>query len=117
MAGRQTGDEDRGSPPPTAALLDLLGRRWALRVLWELREGLLTFNQIKARCPGLSASVLSQRLGELRDAGLIEPGSEGAGYRLTEPGASLLARMSFFDDWASEWSKAWSASFRSRSGR
>jgi DNA-binding HxlR family transcriptional regulator len=105
-----------GEPSPTAALLDLLGRRWALRILWELRDGPCSFNGLRSRCDGMSGSVLSQRLSELRDARLIEPESEG-GYRLTEAAASLLTRMRFFDDWASEWSKVWTSASRSRSGR
>lgn len=108
--------DDPGAPSPTAALLDLLGRRWALRILWELRDGACSFNELRSRCDGMSGSVLSQRLSELRDARLIEAEPEG-GYRLTESAASLLARMRFFDDWASEWSKVWTSASRSRSGR
>jgi DNA-binding HxlR family transcriptional regulator len=105
-----------GAPRPTLALLDLLGRRWSLRILWELREGPLHFNQLQAHCDEMSRSVLSQRLSELREASLIEVAGD-ASYRLTDQGASLLARMRFFDDWATEWSKVWTAGFRSRSGR
>lgn len=108
--------DEPAAPSPTAALLDLLGRRWALRILWELRDRPCSFNELRARCDGMSGSVLSQRLTELRDAGLIEPEPEG-GYRLTDPAASLLSRMRFFDDWASEWSKVWASASRSRSGR
>ncbi len=48
------------------ALLDLLGRRWALRVVWELRDGPLVFRALQERCAGMSSSVLNQRLRELR---------------------------------------------------
>jgi DNA-binding HxlR family transcriptional regulator len=108
-----------GAEQPTAAttaLLDLLGRRWALRILWELRNAPLPFNELKERCDAMSTSVLTQRLTDLGNAGLIERAPEG-GYRLTEPGASLLARMRFFDDWAGEWAKTWTRAFRSRAGR
>ena len=44
---------------PIMALLDLLGRRWALRVLWELREGPLQFRALQERCDGMSSSVLN----------------------------------------------------------
>ena len=50
------------------ALLDLLGRRWALRVLWELRDGPVPFRALQQRCDGMSSSVLNQRLAELRAA-------------------------------------------------
>ena len=66
------------------ALLDLLGRRWTLRVLWELRDGPLQFRALQQRCGGMSSSVLNDRLGELRGAGIVEHG-EG-GYGLTDEG-------------------------------
>jgi DNA-binding HxlR family transcriptional regulator len=100
---------------PTAELLDLLGRRWALRVLWELRAEPVGFGDLQARCDGMSTSVLSQRLGELREAGLVEHRARG-GYALTDPGAKLLARLKFFDDWASEWAEQWSRATRVSSG-
>ena len=53
-------------------LLDLLGRRWALRILWELRDGPLTFRALQAACGNLSPSVLNDRLRELREAGILE---------------------------------------------
>lgn len=101
---------DRPSPP-TAELFDLLGRRWALRILWELRAEPLGFGELQLRCDGMSTSVLSQRLAELRDAGLVEQrGREG--YALTEPGARLLARLKFFDSWASQWAEQWGRAAR-----
>src|SRR5204863_8999581 len=58
---------------PIVRLLDLLGRRWTLRVLWELRDGgAFTFRVLQERCGGLSSSVLNARLAELRDAGIVE---------------------------------------------
>jgi DNA-binding HxlR family transcriptional regulator len=69
-------------------LLDLLGRRWTLRVLWELRDGrALSFRELQARCDGMSSSVLAQRVADLRDAGIV--GSDG-GYALTDTGKELL---------------------------
>ena len=96
---------------PTAELLDLLGRRWALRVLWELESEPVPFGDLQARCDGMSTSVLSQRLGELREAGLVEQRGR-AGYALTDPGSRLLARLRFVDDWASEWAEQWSRGAR-----
>ena len=52
------------------ALLDLLGRRWVLRIMWELRDESLGFRQIQLRCDEMSPSVLSQRLDELKEADL-----------------------------------------------
>jgi DNA-binding HxlR family transcriptional regulator len=85
------------------ALLDLLGRRWALRILWELRDGTaLTFRELQERCDGVSSSVLNDRLRELREAGVIQP--EG-GYRLTAEGEALLGALQPLDAWAKRWAR------------
>lgn len=86
------------------ALLDLLGRRWALRILWELRLEPASFQTLQARCDSMSTSVLSQRLGELREAQLVEKDQVGS-YRLTEPGSRLLARLDGMDQWTQEWAR------------
>jgi DNA-binding HxlR family transcriptional regulator len=85
------------------ALLDLLGRRWALRILWELRDAPLTFRDLQARCGGISPSVLNDRLGELRDAGIVD--SSDAGYRLTREGARLIDDLAPLSRWAERWSR------------
>jgi DNA-binding HxlR family transcriptional regulator len=86
------------------ALLDLLGRRWALRVLWELRAEPASFQALQRRCDSMSTSVLSQRLGELRDAQLIEKDQDGC-YTLSEPGVRLLTRLDGIDEWTQEWAR------------
>jgi DNA-binding HxlR family transcriptional regulator len=88
---------------PAMALLDLLGRRWALRVLWELRDGgTPTFRGLQAQCDDISSSVLNARLRELRAAGIVttEP---GGGYHLTTEGHSLLGALAPLDAWANRW--------------
>jgi DNA-binding HxlR family transcriptional regulator len=86
---------------PIMALLDLLGRRWTLRVIWELRgEPAPTFRELQARCDGASSSVLADRLRELGEAGLV---AHGGGYALTEQGRSLLERLMPLDEWAAGW--------------
>ena len=86
------------------AALDLLGRRWALRVLWELRDGQpLSFRELRERCDSMSTSVLNQRLAELREAGLVESG-EG-GYRLTKTGTQLEDALGPLDGWAKRWAR------------
>jgi DNA-binding HxlR family transcriptional regulator len=85
------------------ALLDLLGRRWALRVLWELREEQsLTFRQLQAHCGGISSSVLNDRVRELRDAQILTTDPAG-GYRLTDDGRDLLTALAPLDAWAKRW--------------
>jgi DNA-binding HxlR family transcriptional regulator len=83
------------------ALLDLLGRRWTLRVLWELRDGpVATFRELQARCGDISSSVLNDRVRELREAGIVA--SEGP-YELTTEGAKLLEALAPLDAWAKRW--------------
>jgi DNA-binding HxlR family transcriptional regulator len=90
--------------PSMLALLDLLGRRWALRILWELRQQPATFQELQRRCDAMSTSVLSQRLSELRDAQLVEKDQAG-GYELTESGSRLLTRLDGIDEWTQEWAR------------
>lgn len=106
MAGRTPlpGTPVRGSRQgrPIMALLDLLGRRWTLRVLWELRDDPMpTFRALQDRCGGVSSSVLTSRLRELADAGLVR--HSGDGYELTDQGRSLLVPLSGLDQWAAGW--------------
>jgi len=89
---------------PIMALLDLLGRRWGLRVLWELRAGPATFRELRARCGGLSPSVLNARLGELRAAGIVEPKAEG-GYGMTPHGDALVRALEPLQAWATAWAR------------
>lgn len=88
---------------PIMALLDLLGRRWALRVLWELRETSATFRDLRERCGGVSPTVLNDRLYELRESGILE--LSAAGYGVTTHGRSLLLSLSPLNEWANEWAK------------
>jgi DNA-binding HxlR family transcriptional regulator len=84
------------------ALLDLLGRRWALRILWELRDATLVFRALRARCDAMSPSVLNQRLGELRRAGIVALVPD-AGYRLSREGVALLHALAPLQGWATRW--------------
>ena len=84
------------------ALLDLLGRRWALRVLWELRSGPVpSFRELQGRCGGVSSSVLADRLAELREAGIVERADDG--YRLSARGAELAEVVLLMAKWAADW--------------
>jgi DNA-binding HxlR family transcriptional regulator len=85
------------------ALLDLLGRRWSLRVLWELRAGPLNFRDLRERSGKLSPTILNTRLAELRAAGIVELGPSG--YRLTGEGEKLSEILLPFHHWAERWAR------------
>jgi len=84
------------------ALLDLLGRRGTLRLLWELRDGQgQSFRLLRENADGISPSVLNDRLKELREAQLVEQGA--GGYVLTEAGLELVRRLKPLNSWAETW--------------
>jgi len=104
MAGRRAVRGSR-SGRPVMALLDLLGRRWALRILWELHgDGPLGFSELQARCEEISPSVLSQRLKELGAAGLVAAGEDGR-YAPGADGAELARLLLGLDAWAKRWAR------------
>lgn len=84
------------------ALLDLLGRRWVLRILWELRDQPLTFRELRDHCDGMSPTVLNQRLRELREADIVKL-EEPAGYALSQQGRELLEALMPLQRWAERW--------------
>lgn len=104
-AMKKRGVRGSKSGRPIMALLDLLGRRWSLRILWELREQTLTSRSLRAACDEASPTVLQARLSELREAGFVEliPAS---GYRLTEMGRDLHETFLPLHRFAERWSKS-----------
>jgi len=86
------------------AALDLLGRRWSLRILWELRDGPLGARSLRDRCDGMSPSVLYDRLGELSGAGLVVQRDDHS-YELSEVGRSLGAALIPLEQWAARWAE------------
>ncbi len=85
---------------PVESALDLLGRRWALRLVWELRRSTLTFSELRRQLE-ISPSVLSARLGELVDAGVLERDS-GRRYRLSGRGRELARVLYELNRWAEQ---------------
>src|SRR5262249_37317177 len=77
---------------------DRLGRRWALRVLWELRDGPLTFRALREACDDVSPSSLNQRLRELRTLGVVALRDHG--YGLTPSGVQLSRILLALHRWA-----------------
>lgn len=103
--GRRRGVRGSRSGRPIMAVLDLLGRRWMLRVLWQLRDGPLTFRALREACDACSPSVLNTRLAEMRAAGLVESRAD-VGYALTREGNELLAVLAPLHAWSARWAGA-----------
>lgn len=87
------------SGAPVMALFDLLGRRWAMGVIWTLAEaGPCSFGELQARCESISPGVLSARLKDLLAAALIEQCDEG--YRISKCGTELYQYLRPLGQWA-----------------
>ncbi|GAA2583823.1 winged helix-turn-helix transcriptional regulator [Actinomadura fulvescens] len=84
------------------AALDLFGRRWTLRIVWELHEGPQGFRPLRQRCDNMSSSVLRQRLVELTDAGLVAQTAEGQ-YALTALGQEAHDALRPLARWSERW--------------
>jgi DNA-binding HxlR family transcriptional regulator len=100
------GRKVRGSASgvPIMALFDLLGRRWAMGVIWTLcKDGPLTFRALRTKCDELSPTVLNVRLKELREAGLV--GLSDTGYEATEQGRQLYLLLRPLGDWSKQWAR------------
>jgi DNA-binding HxlR family transcriptional regulator len=83
-------------------LLALLEARYALRVMWALRDGhAQTFRLLQDSVGGITPNTLNTRIKELREAGLVSHGSDG--YVLTATGADLLKRITELQAFAAKW--------------
>jgi DNA-binding HxlR family transcriptional regulator len=89
---------------PIMVLLDLLGRRWTLRIVWELREEPRRFRELQDLI-GASPTIVNARLSELRKARLVEL-DDKTGYRLTTLGRELLRLFLPLHVWSEKWAKS-----------
>ncbi|MCZ4556264.1 helix-turn-helix domain-containing protein [Rhodococcus maanshanensis] len=83
--------------------MELLGQRWILRALWELEPGPLGFLELRRRMGSCSSSVLSERLQQLQNAGVLEKRTDKS-YELTVAGMELGAALQHVWDWSERWS-------------
>jgi DNA-binding HxlR family transcriptional regulator len=102
--GKTSGVRGSQSGRPIMALLDLLGRRWTLRIIWELRDGALTSRALRTACDEASPTVIQSRLSELRGAGFVEL-LPGDGYALTALGNELRENFRPLYRFADRWSE------------
>lgn len=107
MATPRPGRPVRGSATgrPLMAALDLFGRRWVLRLVWELHPGAMGFRPLRERCDGMSSSVLRERLLDLTAAGLVHQLPD-ASYALTPLGEEAYQAMRPLSRWSERWAAA-----------
>jgi DNA-binding HxlR family transcriptional regulator len=94
--------------PHFHAAIELIGRRWTGAILIALTDGPLRFGELGKAVPGLSDRLLSQRLRELEEEGLVERTVEPDApvrvtYELTTKGAELRPAINEVRDWARRW--------------
>lgn len=97
------GNPVRGSKTgkPIMAALDLLGRTWALGIIWQLRQGPLSFSELQQHCENISPTLLTNRLKELQQTHLLEKHLQG--YQLTPIGLQLFEVIAPLGQWAKQW--------------
>lgn len=88
--------------PAIYEIVELLSKKWVMRIIWELRVHPLTFRELQSACEQVSPTVLNNRLKLLKDSQLVEADPE-RGYRLTELGHSLLEVYKPLGQWAETW--------------
>ena len=97
------------SGQPVMALLDLLGRSWAMGIIWHLYNGPSTFRRLQEYCESISPTTLNKRLKELKESYLIERTMEG--YVLTEHGRQLYELIEPLGGWARH---TWAKNFKKK---
>lgn len=90
---------------PIMAALDLLSRRWVLRIIWELRQEPRGFRKMQALCDRMSPNTLSTRLRELREAGIVAHDDDG-NWALTDLGRKLGPSLKALSTWSQDWAAA-----------
>jgi len=86
---------------PIMRLFDVLGERWTLRILWELKQETLNFRALRERCDNVSPTSLNKRLKVLRELNLVEHDEEG--YSLSDTGQGLGSQLLSLHEWAETW--------------
>lgn len=105
MSIPRPGTKVRGSNTgaPLMVLFDLLGRRWAMGIVWNLKDGPLTFRALQEKCESISPGILNSRIKDLKDSGILERTTEG--YCLTTLGSSLRECLIPLGDWSLDWAE------------
>jgi DNA-binding HxlR family transcriptional regulator len=92
---------------PVARSVEILGDRWCLLLVREMLRGVTRFNELERSVPGISRSILAQRLRHLDAEGITErltgPDGRATGYRLTDAGRQLGSVVGALNDWGAAW--------------
>ena len=90
---------------PIVQLIDILGKKWVLRILWELKTSPCTFRELQSRCGDLSPTIINTRIKDLCEAQLVYKSPE-SGYTLSQHGYELIELFSPLNDFANRWIKS-----------
>jgi len=86
-------------------LIDILGKKWVLRILWELKTSPCTFRELQSRCGDLSPTIINTRIKDLCAAQLVYK-SPDSGYQLSQDGYELIELFYPLNDFANRWVKS-----------
>jgi DNA-binding HxlR family transcriptional regulator len=108
VAATPTTRQAKGVCPDFHAAIELIGKRWTGAIVSALTDGPMRFGELAKAVPGLSDRLLSQRLRELEEAGVVERDVEPGApvkvhYSLTEKGADLRPAITELRAWARRW--------------
>lgn len=93
---------------PIVHALEILGDRWTLLILRDLITGTKHFNDLERGLPGISRALLSKRLQQLQQAGIVnklqmDNGRNTTEYHLTQAGRDLQPIFNSLTDWGAMW--------------
>jgi len=94
--------KNTSSQRPIVRLIDILGTKWVLRILWELKETPCTFRELQRRCGDISPTIINTRIKDLCAAQLVYKSPE-SGYKLSEYGNELIELFYPLNDFANRW--------------
>jgi DNA-binding HxlR family transcriptional regulator len=98
-----------GSLCPAAKAADMIGDRWTLLLMRELFMGANRYNQFQRALPRISPTVLSKRLKQMEEDGLIIKksvvGEKATDYRLTKCGRELAPLVNYMSKWGLRWAR------------
>lgn len=89
---------------PIMRLIDLLGKKWMMRIIWELTEDPCSFRNLQQRCGNISPTVLNNRIKELISVNLVTKAKPN-GYCLTDIGLKLIELFHPLNSWVKKWDK------------